>query len=101
MLMLTYIPVSWLQVNRDVRDILYPSRGWPDAGLENKPDEEMVELASLNLHQVWTPSPYMVYGRQDRDTHFRWELTVIVLDSSRNLLCITLRLSINLYASNE
>ena len=36
---------------------------WTDTRLGIKPDEEMVELDALNLHQVWTPSPYFMHSK--------------------------------------
>ena len=36
---------------------------WIDTRLGIKPVEEMVEMDALNLHQVWTPSPYFMHSK--------------------------------------
>ena len=55
-----------LQVNNNNREILVEvglMLDWTDTRLGIKPDEEMVELDALNLHQVWTPSPYFMHSK--------------------------------------
>ena len=55
-----------LEVNTKKREILVEiglMLDWKDTRLGINADEDMVELDALNLHLVWTPSPYFMHNK--------------------------------------
>ena len=55
-----------VQVDNNKREVLIEAGlmlEWKDTRLGIKPDEEMVELDAMNVHQVWTPSPYFMHSK--------------------------------------